>query len=110
MGDFNINIRGLPKHFDDLSEFPLTLNRSFSVIAVSETWLRRSNSNLFHFPGYHFIFSHREHKAGDGVGLYVQCHLKFKLRTDLGVFVCMVYRNILSSVCKFSSHNKLLSI
>ena len=44
----HINIRSLPKHFDDLSEFLLTLNRSFSVIAVSETWLHRSNSDLLH--------------------------------------------------------------
>ena len=79
----HINIRSLPKHFDDLSEFLLTLNRSFSVIAVSETWLHRSNSDLFHLPGYHFISSHREHKAGGGVGLYIQSHLEFKLRTDL---------------------------
>ena len=35
----HINIYSLPKHFDDLSEFLLTLNRSLSVIAVSETWL-----------------------------------------------------------------------
>ena len=53
----HINIRSLQKHFDDLSEFLLTLNRSFSVIAFSETWLHtvRSNSDLFHFSGYHFI-------------------------------------------------------
>ena len=80
----HINIRSLQKHFDDLSEFLLTLNRStISVIAVSETWLHRSNSDLFHFPGYHFISSHRDHKAGGGVGLYIQSHLEFKLRTDL---------------------------
>ena len=42
----HINVRSLPKHFD---EFLLTLNRSFSVIAVSEIWLHRSNSDLFHF-------------------------------------------------------------
>ena len=87
----HINIRSLPKHFDDLSEFLLTLNRSFSIIAVSETWLHRSNSDLFHLPGYHFISSHREHKAGGGVGIYIQCHLKVKLRTDLQSFEHALY-------------------
>ena len=73
----HINIRSLSKHFNDLSEFLLTLNRSFSVInAVSVTWLLRSNSDLFHSPGYYFISSHREHKAGGGVGLYIQSHLQ----------------------------------
>ena len=53
----HINIRGVLKHFEDLSAFLLTLNRSLSVIAVFETWLHRANSDLFHFPGYHFISS-----------------------------------------------------
>ena len=74
----HINIRSLPKHFDDLSEFLLTLNRSFSIIAVSETWLHRSNSDLFHLPGYHFISSHREHKAGGGVGILYSVSLKIQ--------------------------------
>ena len=79
----HINIRSLPKHSDDLSEFLLTSNRYFSIIAVSETWLHRSKSDLFHLSGYYFISSRREHKAGGGVGIYIQSHLKFKLRTDL---------------------------
>ena len=52
-----INIRSVPKDLNDLSAFLLTLNRSLSVIAVSETWLHRANSDLFHFPDYHFISS-----------------------------------------------------
>ena len=53
----HINIRSVPKHFEDLSAFLLTLKRSLSVIAVFETWLHRANSGLFHFPDYHFISS-----------------------------------------------------
>ena len=94
----HINIRSLPKHFDDLSEFLLTLNRSFSIIAVSETWLHRSNSDLFHLPGYHFISSHREHKAGGGVGIYIQSHLKFKLRTDLQSSDNALYESVLVEI------------
>ena len=94
----HINIRSLPKHFDDLSEFLLTLNRSFSIIAVSETWLHRSNSDLFHLPGYHFISSHREHKAGGGVGIYIQSHLKFKLRTDLQSSDNALYESVLLEI------------
>ena len=52
---FHINIRSLPKHFDDLSEYLLSLNMLFSVVAVSETWLHKSNPDLFNIPGYHFI-------------------------------------------------------
>ena len=59
---FHINIRSLPKHFDDLSEYLLSLNMLFSVVAVSETWLHKSNSDLLNIPGYHFISNSREHK------------------------------------------------
>lgn len=62
---FHINIRSLPKHFDDLSEY-----LRLSAVTVSETWLRKSNSGLFNIPDNHFISNSREHKLGGGVGLY----------------------------------------
>ena len=80
---FHINIRSLPKHFDDLSEYLLSLNISFSAVAVSETWLHKSNSDLFKIPGYHFTSNSREHKLGGGVGLYIQSDMSFKPRIDL---------------------------
>ena len=55
----------------------------FSVVAVSETWLYKSNSDLFNIPGYHFISNSREHKLGGGVGLYTQSDMNFKPRIDL---------------------------
>ena len=79
---FHINIHSLPKHFDDLSEYLLSLNILFSV-AVSETWLYKSNSDLLNIPGYHCISNAREHKLGGGVGLYIQSDMSFKPRIDL---------------------------
>ena len=55
----------------------------FSVVAVSETWLHKSNSDLFIIPDYHFISNSREHKLGGGVGLYIQSDMNFKPRIDL---------------------------
>lgn len=55
----------------------------FSVAGVSETWLNRSNADLFNFPGYLFIANFRKHKSGGGVGLHFQTGLKYKPRTDL---------------------------
>ena len=81
---FHINIRSLPKHFDDLSEYLLSLNNMlFSVVAASETWSHKSNSDLLNIPGYHFISNSREHKLGGGVGLYIQSDMNFKPRIDL---------------------------
>ena len=55
----------------------------FPVVAVSETWLNRSNADLFNIPGYFFISNFREHKSDGGVGLYIKTGLKYKLTTDL---------------------------
>ena len=52
---FHMNVRSLSKHFDDLSEYVSTLNMSFSIIGVSETWLNKSNEHLFNIPGFNFI-------------------------------------------------------
>ena len=51
----------------------------FSVVAVSETWLHKSNPDLFNIPGYHFISNSREHKLGGGVGLYIQSDMNLSL-------------------------------
>ncbi|XP_068687094.1 fibrillin-1-like isoform X1 [Montipora foliosa] len=63
--------------------------------------------------GYHFISSHREHKAGGGVGLYIQSHLEFKLRTDLQSPNNALYESILVEIiqprdideCSTGEHN-----
>ena len=48
----HIYVRSLPKHFDDLSEFLLTLNRSSSVIAVL--------IRIIDLPCYHKVFVQKE--------------------------------------------------
>ena len=55
----------------------------FSAVVVSETWLHKSNSDLFNIPGCHFVSNLRENKLVGGVGLYIQSDLNFKPRTDL---------------------------
>ena len=45
-------VRSLPKHFDVLSEFPLTLNRSSSLIAVL--------IRIIDLPCYHKVFVQKE--------------------------------------------------
>ena len=62
------------------------LNMLFSVVAVCETWLHKSNSDLFNIPGYHFISNSREHKLGGGVGLYIQSTFSLIWILSLGLF------------------------
>ena len=103
---FHINIQSLPKHFDNLSEYLLSLNMLFSVVAVSETWLRKSNSDLFNIPGYHFISNSREHKLDRGVGLYSQSDMNFKPRIDLQSSDNSFYESVFVEIMR--PHGKIL--
>ena len=52
LSSLHIYVRSLPKHFDDLSESLLTLNRSSSVIAVL--------IRIIDLPCYHKVFVQKE--------------------------------------------------
>ena len=102
---FHVNIRSLPKHFDNLSEYLRSFNIFFSVVAVSETWLHKSNSDLFNIPGYHFISNSREHKSGGGVGLYIQSDMNFKLRIDLQSSENSLYESVFVEIMRPQGKN-----
>ena len=103
-----INIRSLPKHFDDLSECLLSLNMLFSVVAVSETWLHKSNPDLFNIPGYHFTSNSREHKLGGRVGLYIQSDMNLKLRNDLQSSDNLLYEPVFVEILRPHGKNTIV--
>ena len=80
----HLNIRSLPKHFDDLISLLHSLNHNFSVIGLSETWLR-SNScmNQFNLSGYILLSQNRVDKIGGGVALYISSDIHYIPRPDL---------------------------
>ena len=45
------------------------INHKFSVLAITETWVKESNVNDLSFEGYNFVSNHRANKIGGGVGL-----------------------------------------
>ena len=55
LSTFYINIRSLPKHYDNLSEYLSSQNAWFSVVTVSETWLSILNADSFQLPGNYFM-------------------------------------------------------
>ena len=105
---FHINLRSLKKHFEELSEFLSTLNMSFSVIGISETWLNNSNDVIFNIPGYKFISNNRRHKHGGGVGLFIKDDLNFKLRSDLQSFDKKIYESIFIELIQPNAKNILI--
>lgn len=81
----NLNIRSLTKNYDHLGTFLSTLNHSFSVIGLSETWLTENSkeSGLYELPGYNSVHAIRQSRTGGGVSIFVKQNLNFIQRDDL---------------------------
>ena len=68
----HVNIRSLPNLLINLKFFLQSINHNFSVIALSETWLKTVPHSYYVLPGYELIVNNRTgNKAGGGVALYV---------------------------------------
>ena len=80
-----INIRSLQKNYENLACLLKSLGHSFSIVSLSETWLKHETNNLYQIQGYDQISLHRKGKIGGGVALYVQNSLTYRLRKDLDI-------------------------
>ena len=59
----HLNTRSLPGNFDKVTNLLSTLNLNFSMIGISETWLK----DAFHscdIPGYNYIHDPRRSRTG----------------------------------------------
>ena len=78
----HINARSLSRNFDNISDFLSTLSPSFSIIAISETWINGQPIIPYHLSGYTFLHSDRETGRGGGVALFVKDNIKHSRRFD----------------------------
>ena len=80
------NIRSLPKHYDDFSNYISYQNINFDIIVLSETFLNNHNKDNYPIPGYNGTHLVRNHKRGGGVSIYVRnefCN-NVKIITSIG--------------------------
>jgi hypothetical protein len=83
---FHANVQGLLEgsHFDQLKDF-ICNNNSLSLIAISETFLRQSNTNKsVQIENFKIVRSDRisrtnDHNKGGGVAIYLHKNLKYKI-------------------------------
>ena len=80
-----MNIRSLPLHYYELVATPSSLNISFDIIGLSETW-HSSGSSIdinVEIPDYSYFACNSQSQNG-GVALYVKRSLSPIPRPDLG--------------------------
>jgi hypothetical protein len=70
----HLNIRSLSKNLDNFLTYLTQLHHSFSVIAISETWITTSDPDTLQIPGYERLQKNRSRPTcnpGGGVALYI---------------------------------------
>ena len=80
-------LKTLTKNIDSLRMLLHQLNHNFSIIGLSETWLKEEAGSYLNLPGYILETVNRDHKAGGGVALYISSDLTYLPRPDLSISV-----------------------
>ena len=81
----HINARSLQKNVSSITQYIDILQKSFTVIGISETWLNDMHDPLIQIPNYAIEGTYRQGKRGGGVALYIREDLVYKIRTDLTI-------------------------
>ncbi len=95
----HLNIRSLPAHTDELKNLLASIDCKFSVVGISETWLSDSYTNV-DLDGYNFIQNCRHGRAGEGVGLYLDNSMVFKMRDDLSLDGLEHVESLFVEICR----------
>ena len=82
----HINIRSLPAHLVEFDALLSTMNISFDVIAITETWLNAENADLYNLVGYDYVHKYRSGTKGGGVSMLVKKSFNFTHRNDISIF------------------------
>ena len=65
----HLNVRSIPKNIDKLNNYLLSLDIQFSIIGLTETWLKEETLELYELPEYKIIHLTRPSRKGE-VPLY----------------------------------------
>ena len=63
----------------------LELNHNFSVISISETWLKQYNQTLYNIKGYTLVSQIREKRTGGGVSMFINNDIKYDVRDNITI-------------------------
>ena len=66
----HLNIHSLPHNLVKLTDYLSCLIIKFSVIGISETWLKDSSHSV-DISGFKYLHKYRQNRTGVGVRLYI---------------------------------------
>ena len=82
----HLNIRSIRKNLDCFEMLMDDLQHDFSLLGVTETWLKDDDCALFDIEGYNMVEKHRQKQSDGGVASYIKDSVKYTVRNDLVTF------------------------
>lgn len=79
----HFNARSLHKRFDIIDGFLTSLSCSFSMIAITETWLSDDDKNLYCFHNFNSEYCNRITSNYGGAAIFVSSGIAYRRRHDL---------------------------
>ena len=100
----------LYKVYDQLNLILKNLNRAFSVLGLSETWLTDSTSELVNITGYNFVSNHRKSKIGETVVHVQMTMFVWNNQIVIDDVTCLASEDEISKACHSGDCKVLFSL
>ena len=81
----HLNSRSLNKNFDGIHTFLSSIDYTFTVICISESWFYEDKSNQIYFENYELVSTPRRNRRGGGSAIYVHDSVSYRKRDDLNL-------------------------
>ena len=98
------------KNQDALAHLLANINYKFSVLAITETWVKESNVNDLSFEGYNFVSNHRANKIGGGVGLFIDQNFSYKILPEFNVSDANIIGSLFVEMCIARHKNIIIGV
>ena len=77
------NIRSAQKNLGSLEHFLSTLHHEFSIIGISESWLKDHDVDRYGIQGYEAVHRYRPTRSGGAKSIFVQDSIDYVQRSDI---------------------------
>ena len=82
---FHANVRSASKNLFKLESYLSNIDHSFSILGISESWLKDYNKIYYNLENYISEHKCRSVKGGGGVSLFIRDNIEYTLREDISI-------------------------
>ena len=105
----HINARSLIKNYYNIDNYLNMLSHRFSVIIISESWLKECHIGNYNIQNYTSVNTIRKNKRGGGVSIYIDDSLEFKIIDNLSNTMDNFLDILTIKICSNNSKDIILS-